>query len=207
MRFTPRFTKSDVQVLAREPVFTGHFSVSALTLRHRRFKGDWSAVLRREIFERGDAVGVLPWNPVTDELILIEQFRPGALRPGCSPWMLELVAGVVEAGEDDVAVAHREAWEEAGCVMDRLLPIATFFPSVGACSEQVRLFIGRVTEAAVGQIAGLASEHEDILVHALPRSDVLAILDDNGIQNGHTLIALQWLARKGDQLRDVWCRE
>ena len=158
----------------------------------------------REIFERGDAVAVLPWNPRTDELILIEQFRPGAMRGADSPWMLELVAGVVESGESDEAVAHREAREEAGCRMDLLLPVATFYPSAGACSEQIRLFVGRVTAADVGEIRGVVDEHEDILVHAVSRSDAFALMDADRINNGHTLIALQWLARHGDRLREQW---
>lgn len=202
--FSPRFSAEDAQVLGRDVVYQGFFSLAKLHLTHRLFGGGWSQPLTREIFERGDAVAVLPWDPVRDELILVEQFRPGALRQHENPWMLELVAGMVADGETDSQVARREAAEEAGCTLDQLELIATFYPSAGACSEQIRAFVGRVVSAGVGEIHGLADEHEDLLVHAIPRVEALRMLDANTINNGHTLIALQWLARHGEALREQW---
>jgi len=198
------FGAGDVRVLEDEPAFSGHFRVRRLTLQHRCFGGGWSRPLVREVFERGDAVGVLPYDPVTDQVVLIEQFRPGAIRGDDSPWMLELIAGVVEDGEEDEGVAHREAMEEAGCMLSELVPIATVLPSAGACTEQVRLFCGRVTRAGVGGIHGLAEEGEDILVHSVPRTQALELLAANRVPNGHTLIALQWLHIHGVNLRKRW---
>ena len=202
--FRLRFGAEDVDLQQREQSFRGYFSLETLTLRHRLFAGGWSTPVRRELFQRGDAVGVLPWDPVADELVLIEQFRVGAIRDDDSPWMLELIAGIVEAGESDTAVVHREADEEAGCRLGRLEQVATFYPSAGACSEQIRLFVGEVTQSQPGTVQGLDSEHEDILVHQLPREQVMQMLDRNEINNGHTLIALQWLARHADRLRAQW---
>ena len=199
-----RFGAEDVLLENRETNFSGYFSVETVTLRHRLFAGGWSSSIRRELFQRGDAVGVLPWNPHTDEVVLIEQFRVGAMRDADNPWMLELIAGIVESGESDSSVAHREAEEEAGCELHRLEPIATFFPSAGACSEQIRLFIGETTGADHGSVKGLAGEHEDILVHQIARSEALAMLSRGEINNGHTLIALQWLALNGERLRTNW---
>ena len=130
------YGSGDVEVDKRETVFKGYFQMDALTLRHRRFDGSWTEGIRREIFERGDAVAVLPWYVESDTVILIEQFRPGAIRGDDSPWMLEAIAGVVEPGESESDVAHREALEEAGCTMDALLPVISYYPSPGACSEQ-----------------------------------------------------------------------
>lgn len=205
MPFQLTFGAQDVRVLGEETVYSGHFAMRRLTLQHRRFAGGWSEPITREVFERGDAVAVLPYEPESDTLVMIEQFRPGAMRGQDSPWMLELVAGVVEAGEDDEAVVHREAMEEAGCEIAELTPIATVFPSAGACSEQVRLYCGRVNEAAVGDLCGLQEEGEDILVHSLSRRDALQLLGEDRIPNGHTLIALQWLQVHGDALRERWC--
>ena len=198
------YGSGDVEVETRETVFKGYFRMDALTLRHRRFDGSWTDGIRREMFERGDAVAVLPWHVESDKVILIEQFRPGAIRGDDSPWMLEAVAGVVEAGETDIDVAHREALEEAGCTMDALTPIVSYYPSPGACSEQIRLFVGRVVSAAAGEVKGVDTEHEDILVHAVARADAIALLDAGKINNGLTIIALHWLARHGDRLRAEW---
>jgi ADP-ribose pyrophosphatase len=204
--FHLRFGANDVRILNDERVFDGYFGVQKLTLQHRCFSGNWSAPITREVFERGDAVGVLPYEPETDSLILIEQFRAGSLRDEQSPWMLELIAGIVEPGESDESVVRRESREEAGCELDELVPIATYYPSAGACTEHVRLFCGRVLSAAVGEVLGLAEEGEDILVHRISRSGVLDLLQRNQINNGHTLVALQWFALHGERLRDAWTR-
>lgn len=199
------FGAQDVRVLESQIVWSGHYAMRRLTLQHKRFAGGWSDPVTREVFERGDAVGVLPYDPVTDSLVLIEQFRPGAMRGDDTPWMLELIAGVVEPSESDEDVVHREAMEEAACELSDLVPIATVFPSAGACSEQVRLFCGRVSKASIGGFHGLEEEGEDILVHSVARSDALQMLAQDRIPNGHTLIALQWLHIHGEKLRERWC--
>ncbi len=200
-----KFGAQDVRVLDEKTVWSGHFSMRRLTLQHRRFAGGWSDPLVREVFDRGDAIAVLPYDPGTDSLVMIEQFRPGAMRGDDSPWMLELIAGVVEDGESDEDVVHREAKEEAACELSELIPIATVYPSAGACTEQVRLFCGRVNKAAIGGLHGLQDEGEDILVHSVAREDALQMLADNLIPNGHTLIALQWLHIHGAALQERWC--
>lgn len=202
--FKLTFGAQDVRLLQDETVFSGHFAVRRVALEHRLFAGGWSGPLVREIFERGDAVAVLPYHPPTDSVVLIEQFRPGAMRANDSPWMLELVAGVVETGESDEQVAHRETMEETGCEVDELLPIATVLPSAGACTEQVRLFCGRVSSEVVEGLHGLQDEGEDIRVHRVPRSEALALMAANCIPNGHTLIALQWLQINQDRVRERW---
>ncbi len=199
-----RFGAGDVRVLEDREVFGGHYRVRQLRLEHRAIAGGWSEPLSRELFERGDAVGVLPWDPGRDELVMIEQFRIGAIRDAGSPWMLELVAGVVEEGESDADVARRESLEEAGLSLSALEPIACFFPSPGGCSEQVRLFAGRVDSGSAGGIHGCDDEGEDILVHRLPRQQVMEWLDAGRINNGLTLVALQWLRIHGDALRQRW---
>ena len=202
---TLRFGAQDVKVLEDERAYDGHYKVRRLTLTHRRFAGGWSEPIMREVFDRGDAVGVLPYDPESDSLVLVEQFRAGAIRSTESPWMLELIAGVVEQGESDEDVIHREAMEEAGCKVSELVPIATVFPSAGACTEQVRLFCGRVQDAAIGGLKGLEEEGEDILVHAVPRRDAMQLLAEDRVPNGHTLIALLWLASHATELRERWC--
>ena len=199
-----KFGARDVRLLDEQTVWSGHYSMRRLTLQHRGFAGGWSSPIVRELFERGDAVAVLPYDPGTDSLVMIEQFRPGAIRGEDSPWMLELIAGVVEEGESDEDVVHREAMEEAACELSELVPIATVFPSAGACTEQVRLFCGRVSKAAIGGFHGLQEEGEDILVHSIPRLDALQMLADNQIPNGNTLIALQWMHIHGSALRERW---
>jgi ADP-ribose pyrophosphatase len=199
-----RFGAGDVRVLDDVDVYEGHYQVRRLTLEHRAFGGGWSSPQTRELFERGDAVGVLPWDPERDELVMIEQFRIGAMRGESSPWMLELVAGVVEEGESDADVARRESREEADLALTALEPIACFFPSPGGCSEQVRLFVGRVDSSSAGGIHGCDAEGEDILVHRVRRQQLMEWLDAGRICNGLTLVAVQWLRIHGEALRQRW---
>ncbi|MGB0288774.1 NUDIX domain-containing protein [Aequoribacter sp.] len=204
MTYSPQYTRADVEILEQDWVFRGYFGVRQVILRHRKFDGSWSEAITRELFERGDAVAVLPYDVARDELILIEQFRPGALNDGGSPWMLELIAGVVEPDESDSEVAHREALEEAGCTLDKIELIASFYPSAGACTEQIRCFVGRVDSAPERGVFGLDEEHEDIKVHRVSCEQAFAMLHDNKVNNGHTLIALQWLALNHQALRKRW---
>jgi ADP-ribose pyrophosphatase len=199
-----KYGAEDVRILEEAEVFRGHYGVRRIILEHRSFRGGWSAPITREVFERGDAVGVLLWDPGRDELVMLEQFRAGALRESDSPWMLELVAGVVEPGESDLDVVQRETLEEADLTVTAVEPIACFYPSAGACSEQVRLFVGAVDSGSAGGVHGCDDEDEDILVHRLPRSEVMSLLDAGRITNGHTLIALQWLRIHGEALRRRW---
>lgn len=204
MAFELSFGAEDVRVLKDETVFQGYFSVRRVTLQYRAFEGGWVEPQVREIFERGDAVGLLPYDPATDSVVLIEQFRPGAMRDQQSPWMLEVIAGIVERDESETEVAHREALEEAGCEVTDLLPIATVLPSAGACSERVTLFCGCVSGAIAGGVHGLANEGENILVHSLPVEAAFDLLDRDCIPNGHTLISLLWLRNHLDKVRARW---
>ena len=116
----------------------------------------------------------------------------------------------LQFSDNDVEIVKREECYRGHFRVDRLSlrhrlhPIATFYPSAGACSEQIRAFMGRVVTAGVGEVHGLADEHEDLLVHAVPREEALRLLDSDRVNNGHTLIALHWLARHGDALRQEW---
>ena len=144
------FFKADadaVEVVQREHCFRGFYRLDRLHLRHRQFKGGMGPLISRELFVRHDAVCVLPYDPLRDEVVLIEQFRVGALGKKTSPWLLELVAGLIEEGEQPEQVAHREALEEADLTLDRLWPITEYFPSPGGSDERVHLYPGSAAPA------------------------------------------------------------
>ena len=194
----------DVVLIGREVVYDGYFRLDRCRLRHRQFAGGMGPVLTREILERGRVAAVLPVDPARDRVVLIEQFRPGAWASGRDPWLLECVAGIIEPGETPEALARREAREEAGCTVTDLVPIASFLTSPGATTETVRLFCGRVDSEGVGGLHGLAEEGEDIRVRVMPVEDAVARLDEGGIVNAKTIIALQWIARHYPSLKARW---
>lgn len=198
------FGRGDVEVAGDETVYDGFFKVSKLTLRHRQFRGGWSGSFTREVFRRRDAVGVLLYDPQRDAVALVEQFRVGAYAHGAGPWLLEVVAGVVDPGESPAGVAVREAQEEAGCAVTALEPVAGFFPSPGGSDEYFHLFCGRCDLGGAGGVHGLAEEHEDIRVQVMDAAELEARLARGELRNALTLVAAHWFRQHRERLRAQW---
>ena len=197
-------TDPRVVVLERAVAYNGHFKIRCYRLRHRLFAGGMSRELLREVFERGHAVAVLPFDPARNEVVLIEQFRIGALGVLDDPWLLEPVAGIIEEGESAPEVARREAVEEAGLELLDLVPACACFASPGGSTETCQVFIGRVDAAGAGGIFGRADEGEDIKVHVVALDTALDWLSDRRIHAATTIIALQWLALHRAELEARW---
>ena len=195
---------NDVEVLNTEIVWKGFFRMDRLRLRHRLFAGGWGQPLTREVFERGHAAALLPYDPVRDEVVLIEQFRVGALTAGAEPWLVEIVAGIIEDGETAEDVVRRETVEEAGCEVTDIVPVMDVFTTPGGSSERIAIFLGRVDAEGVGGVHGLADEGEDIRVFTESLDAALARLAHGGITNVIAVAALQWLALNRDKLRRQW---
>ena len=193
-----------VELLDKSERYSGFFRINRYRLRHRLFAGGWSGVIEREVFERGHAVGVLPYDPVADSVVLIEQFRIGALVAGMNPWLIEVVAGIVEEGETPEEVARRETQEEAGLEIQALMPMCRYLVSPGGSSESVRLYCGRVDSRGAAGIHGLAEEHEDIRVDRVAYEEAMHLLEEGRVTNSVSLIALQWLALHRDRVRAAW---
>ncbi|MEH6472007.1 MAG: NUDIX domain-containing protein [Halopseudomonas sp.] len=200
----PSFVADDVELLNCERAFDGFFKLDRIQLRHRRFEGDWTESLQRELFVRDDAVCVLPYDPIADAVVLIEQFRIGAMKDSRSPWLLELVAGIVESGESVADVAHREADEEAGAQLLELEPICRYHVSPGGSQETIHLLCGWVNSKGMGGLHGLAHEGEDIRALVMPRQQAYQAVVDGVINNAATIMALQWLELNHSQLRQQW---
>ena len=196
--------KEDVEILDKRPVFKGYFRVDAYRLRHKRFDGGWSSPMEREIFERGHATALLPYDPVLNQFVLCEQFRAGALAASLDPWQLEVVAGMIEEGETPEDVARRETQEEAGLSATELWPIQRYLVSPGGTSETVHLYLGRVSSENAGGIFGLASENEDIRVIAISESRLQELVEGNKLTNAATIIAAQWFFLNRAKIRAKW---
>lgn len=199
-QWRPTFDHDDLEVEQDQCVFDGYFKMHRLTLTHRRFDGP-PLRITRELFRRGSAVCVLLYDPQRDAVVLIEQFRVGALDAD-SPWMLELVAGIVEPGETAVDVAQRESVEEAGLAIRHVRPIHRFLPSPGGCDEWIDLMFACVDSSQADGIHGLPDEGEDIKVHVLSADSAFELARTGRIINGPTLIGLQWL-----ELNRQWIRK
>lgn len=192
------------ELVERTVAFQGYFRVARYLFRHSLFQGGQSGEIQREVFERGQAAAVLPYDPLRDEVVLIRQFRAGSYVAGHHPWSWEIVAGIIEEGETPEDVARREAEEEASVNILDLFPMHSIMLSPGASSESCTSFLGRIDATGAGGIFGLESENENILVKAMPFAEARALLDRDEVDNSVAVMALQWLALHRDEMRNRW---
>ncbi len=206
-----KFTHADCEVLDRKVVHAGIFQYVHYQLRHRLFKGGWSSVIKREMMERTSAAGILPYDPVLDRVVLISQFRPGAMNvlsaDSKSPWLIEIVAGVLDRAESPAEIAVREAQEEAGCNILDLYSINDYFVSPGGSNEYIHLYCGRIDSKSIEGIHGLECEDEDIYAFSLPSDEAFALLREGKIKTAPAIIALQWLQINRQLIRDLWLKK
>ncbi len=191
---TPRFGRADVELFEPDILHDGFFTMQRLHYRHRRYAGGWSETVNREVLMRGEAVGVVLYDPVNDLIGLIEQIRPGAMEQEGGPWCIEVVAGLVEPGEALADVAWREIKEEANVVPHKVEYICEYMATPGGCNERLHIFYALADLRGIhGDINGLDEEGEDIRLLTLPASLVFDNLYGGRFNNAATLIALQWL--------------
>lgn len=199
-----QFTQKDYEIIKREVLYQGVFRMARYHLRYRLFDGDWSSTINREILERKPAAAVLPYDPILDRVVLIEQFRPGAISNPAGPWLLEIVAGILEEDEKPAHVAIREAREEANCEVLDIYPICEYFVSPGGSNEYLWVFCGRIDASDAGGIHGLQEENEDIRSLTLSTDEALMLLQEGKIKTSPAIVALQWLQLNREWLRQLW---
>ena len=198
-----RRAQGDVTIQAVEPSHAGFFALDVLRLTHRRFDGSTSPTLRREVFLAGDAVTVLPYDPVRDRVLVIEQLRIGPLGRGDPlPWQIEAIAGRIDPGESPAAAARREAVEEAGLTLGQLEKVAEYYPTPGAVSEYLYSYVALcdLPDSAAGHF-GSEEEAEDIRGQLLSHAELMTALARGEIGNAPLILTALWLDRERDRLR------
>lgn len=194
-KLSVKFSQSDQKIISKERLYNGFFKIDRFNIQHELFAGGKSPVFTRELFERGEAAAVLLYDQVNDLVVLTEQYRIGAAfdTAQTTPWLLEVVAGIIEEGELPEDVARRESQEEAGCSITKLTHISSYWSSPGGTSEKIHLYCALIDSSGLGGLHGLAEENEDILVRLIPFSDAYLAIESGEINNAATIIALQWL--------------
>ncbi len=190
-----QFSAQDLHILSEETVYQGHFQLKKIVFRHKLFSGEMSGEVVRELLVKGAASAVIAYDPVRDNVVLVEQVRIGAYEPNSphSPWLVELIAGMVDEGEAPQEVAVRESQEEAGLTIQHLEHALSVWDSPGGAFERLHLFLGLVDSAQVGGVYGLPEENEDILVHVVSREQAYQWVEQGKIDNVIAVIGLQWL--------------
>lgn len=196
--------EKEFKLLTKEIGYDGFFRLERYLLKHTLYEGGWSDNIVRELFERGHAVAVLLYDPDTDKVVLVEQFRIGAIHMQSGAWLLELVAGMIESGETNVDVAERETHEEAGCEIKKLIPICEYMASPGGTTEVISLFCGIVDASSAGGVYGIKHEGEDIKVNVLTYEQAVDELYLGKINSASPIMAMQWLMINRENVRKNW---
>jgi ADP-ribose pyrophosphatase len=198
--------KYALEVIARERCFSGFLRLVRYRLRHSLYVGGWSHAIERERIERLNAVAAILYDTIRDRIVMVEQFRIGALEHGRGAWTLEPIGGILNRGERADEVVRREALEEAGLEIQQLEHIATYRVSPGVSADRIRLFCGRVdAEKAVG-IHGVKEEGEETRVRVLDAEQTISGLYSGSIDASSAIIGVQWLASNRGRLRLEWNR-
>lgn len=193
------YLKQDYTITARKMVYSSFVKVEQVQICHQRFRPTATQnhiEIQRELIHRPTASGVLLYNHQQQRFLLIEQFRVGAIHDEHSPWQLEIIAGVLDGDESPETCIRRESVEEAGCHVEQLTHLFTFYPSAGACSELFYLYAGQTDLSQIeSNVHGVAEEGEDILVHLFDYADIHTLLSSGRLRNAPVIMALQWLAQ------------
>lgn len=209
MNAAPLPENLNVEIVSERRVWSGRFALDVVKFRQRRFDGAMSGERTWELFRRGRAAALLPYDPWSDTVVLIEQFRLPVMAAGLDPITVEIPAGLCDEGEDAEATVRREAVEEMGLSADLIAPIGDFVLTPGGSDERCTMFVGRVRAPAAAAdglagAGGLASEHEDIRVRVWPADRAIAQAVEGRFPNSVTTIALLWLAARREGLRAQW---
>ena len=184
--------QSSYKINSKEKLHDGFFKLHKMNFNHKRFNGGWNKNVTREIFSGSHVASLLPYDPIKNKIILLEQFRAGVLKREINPIIKEIVAGMIDEGENPKEAAIRECKEETGCKVNKIIDIFSYYPAPGSSESYYHLFLGEVESFEGERISGEEGENEDILARSYGVEEVKNLLKENKIINGLTLIALQW---------------
>lgn len=185
-----------IQIKNKTREYDGFLKLEKATLQFEKFSGDMSSEVSREAVHRGDSAAVLLYDPARRLVLFAKQFRyPVYTAEPENAWLLELVAGSVEPGEEPTETLVREIAEESGLTIDlqEVQYIGRFFPSPGGLSERIFLYSAAVDLSAVKSQGGAVAELEDIKLIVMSYEDAFAKLENDDIPDAKTMIGLQWL--------------
>lgn len=189
-------TESPIRNLRETVLSDETYLLRRLEFEQKQRDGSWKP-LRREVYDHGNGVALLAFDPARRTVLLVRQIRFITYLNGYAHPLLECCAGMLE-GEDPAAGIKREAEEELGYRIDAVRHVFDAFMSPGCFTEKLSFFVGEYGPMdRIGAGGGLAAEGEDIEVVEMPLAEALALVGSGGIQDAKTILVLQWAALNG----------
>jgi ADP-ribose pyrophosphatase len=185
--------KSDARINYKELLLDSFCHIERYCMQHKFFDDTWSQEYTRDIMIKPTVAAAIAYDPKKATVVLIEQFRVGALNNNTSPWLIEIVAGIMDKAENHEELIRREMLEETGLEIEKLIPIYDYLVTPGCSTEKVKLFCAYVDSTRAQPFCGLKEEHEDIKVHVVSAQEAFAAVRSGQINNSAAIIALQWL--------------
>jgi nudix-type nucleoside diphosphatase (YffH/AdpP family) len=182
----------DVRINRVEVLSDAWYMLRRVDFDHRQSGGEWSNQ-QREAYDRGNGATILLVNWEHETIILTRQFRmPAYMNGHPDGMMIEAAAGLLDDDDAETAI-RREAEEETGYRVRSVERLFELFMSPGSVTERVAFFAAEYTpDDRLNDGGGVADEGEDIEVLELALSDALDRVASGQINDGKTVILLQW---------------
>jgi ADP-ribose pyrophosphatase len=199
-------TEKDVKINNDTLLHDGFCRIQRYEMQHKLFSGDWTSTYSRELMIKPSVAAALLYDPQHNKVVLIEQFRVGALGKNSTPWLIEIVAGIMDKthAENHEELIRRETLEEANLEIEEIFPICDYLIAPGCSTEKVKLFCAKVDSTKAPDFCGLTSEHEDIKIHVVTTHEAFAAVHSGQINNAAAIIALQWLELNLEKVNQKW---
>ena len=183
---------SEYKINYKKKLHDGFFKLHEINFNHKKHSGKWNLEVIREVFGGAHVATVLPYDPIKKKIVLLKQFRAGALKRNHDPILIEIVAGIIDKDENPSDAAKRECIEETGCNVKKIQKIYSYYPAPGSSESYYHFFLAEIDSFEGEKIFGQEHENEDILVKAYSVDEVKKLLLNQKIINGVTIMALQW---------------
>jgi len=142
--------------------------------------------VKREMIEHRGAAAILAFDE-NNKVILVKQHRfPHG-------YVIEIPAGTLEKREDPRKCAFRELEEETGFRARKMIPLITYYPSIGYNTEAIHCFVA----SGLKKIADLNLDEDEILsVVKMDLKKVIHMIKTGKIQDSKTICAVMTYAAK-----------
>lgn len=182
-----------IRVKSERVLSDNYGTLKSTTFEWRRNDGKWQT-LTRDVFDRGNAAAILPYNLKRRTVVLVRQFRLPTYLNGHDDLLIEAAAGLLDEASPENRI-RAEAEEETGYRLHHVHKLFEAYMSPGTVTEKIYFFVAEYEpEMRISDGGGLADEGEDIEVLELAFDEALAMMSDGRIEDAKTIMLLQYAA-------------